>query len=94
MHITILFGHLPEGKYGETLYGEDWSVIQIDLCKPVNPAQTYLHELIHIKHPDWSETKVRKAETRIWKKLTQQERFGLYKELFNRSYYPIDEYVE
>jgi len=58
----------------------------IDLKTNTNPIRTYLHELLHLEHPTWSETRILKAERRIWKKMTHEEIFLLGKRLFSRKF--------
>ena len=42
---------------------------------------TYLHEKLHIEHPSWSETTVRRETARLWRKLGWREKAKLLKEL-------------
>jgi hypothetical protein len=67
---------------GEMTPGE----IKIDLKRNANPVHTYLHELLHNKHPEWSETKVMRTERKLWKRLTQKQAYLLGKRLFNRKW--------
>ena len=94
MYIIVLFGHLPDGVFGESEIGNNRAIIKIDLKKGVNPARTYLHELIHIKYPGWTESKVRMTERLMWAKFDQERRFKVYRELFNRVYVPISGFEE
>jgi hypothetical protein len=52
----------------------------------LSPAQVYLHELIHQYLPDYSEQQVLYAERYLWKRLTNQERYLLYRKLFRHPY--------
>ena len=94
MLIVVLFGHLPDRFYGTADIGEKRAVIKIDLKKNTNPVITYIHELVHIKHPDWPEKKVVQATRKFWNNASQKERFQVYHELFDRVYIPINEYEE
>lgn len=69
-------------SFGDVLGGH----IRIDLKRNTNPIRVYLHELIHVKHPDWSETKVIKMERKIWKRMTHKQVFYLGKRLFSRKF--------
>lgn len=46
-----------------------------------NVAHTLLHELLHIRHPGWSETRVKKETARRWRRLTWLEKAALYRQL-------------
>ena len=72
---------------GEASEGE----VKIDLKRNANPVRTYLHELIHLENPRWSETKVLQTERRLWKRMTQEEVFLLGKRLFSRKFVRLDE---
>lgn len=45
------------------------------------PARYLLHELIHVRHPEWSETRVRREEAREWRALTWRQKAMLYQRL-------------
>lgn len=80
---TVEFGHC------DSSLGKSWSCknhIKIDLKRHTNPIHTYVHEQIHLNHPDWTETRVLRQERLIWKKLTHKEIFLLGKRLFNRKW--------
>lgn len=77
--MRVIFKQLPKWIYGECS-DEIW----IDLKKRANPGYTFIHELCHYFHPDWSETKVIREARKIWKSLTQRERFTLYHKLFGK----------
>jgi hypothetical protein len=66
---------------GVTTYGETTDrTIKIDPRAP-HPAMTLLHEYLHVLHPGWSETRVRKEERRRWKRLTWRDKARLYQRL-------------
>lgn len=46
--------------------------------RATRPARTLLHELIHVRHPDWSEDRVRTEERRKWKEMTWKAKARLY----------------
>lgn len=52
--------------------------VWVDPRKPW-PAHTLLHELLHVRHPSWSETRVRKETARRWKKMSAREKARLLK---------------
>jgi hypothetical protein len=80
--MKVIFKQLPRYVFGMCDFTDIW----IDLRKGANPAYTFIHELCHLYHPDWSETKVIKESRKIWKKMSQRQRFELYKKLFNRKW--------
>lgn len=42
------------------------------------PARVLDHELLHLKHPTWTEAQVLREEARRWKKFTWQQKAKLY----------------
>ena len=64
----------------------DFTEVAIDIKRNANPVRTYLHELLHLKHPDWSETRVMNYERKTWKRMTYKQAFALGKRLFNRGF--------
>jgi myo-inositol catabolism protein IolC len=44
-------------------------------------AHTLLHELLHLKHTNWSETKIREMTTKLWKRATWKQKASLLKVL-------------
>ena len=60
--------------------------IYVNLMTQANPARTFLHELLHYLHPEWSETRVLREEGKRWAKLDTKGRFMLYRRLFNRKF--------
>lgn len=51
-------------------------VVYVDPRKPW-PAHTLLHELLHVRHPSWSETRIRRATAARWKRMGWRERAAL-----------------
>jgi hypothetical protein len=45
------------------------------------PARVLLHELLHLRNPSWSESKVYKETNRLWAQLTWKEKGRLYQAL-------------
>ena len=72
--------------FGQSLPGE----IKIDLKRRCSPIRVYLHELLHVKHWDWSERKVMRMEKKIWDRMSQKQIFFLGKRLFNRKWREYD----
>lgn len=60
--------------------------IYINLMTNTSPARTYIHELLHLRHPEWSETRVEKQESVMWNKMDTRKRFNVYKKLFSRRF--------
>lgn len=87
----VVFCQLPSHVDGE--YDYDQNRIFIDLRKPVNPALTFLHELLHAKYPKYSHSKIRQLTAKKWKRMSQKQRFELYKLLFNRSFKEFNYYL-
>jgi hypothetical protein len=54
--------------------------------RSLSPAQVYLHELIHTAYPKWTEKQVLYMERYLWKRLTNHERYLLYRKLFRHVY--------
>jgi hypothetical protein len=52
-------------------------LIELDPRQP-HLARTYLHELLHLAHPKWSEARVRREERASWAKLTWKDKARLY----------------
>lgn len=44
-------------------------------------ARTLLHELLHIWHPSWSETRVLREERRRWRRMSWKQKAKLYQML-------------
>jgi len=81
--IALLADELAKGRiYEATLVTDDGAHLE-GMCDHGNGAITVdpkvsivsvlLHELIHRKYPDWSEAKVRRAEKRALRQLSQQD---------------------
>ena len=95
--VTVLFRQIPpmraKDRSGEiqtyVVHGTyDWEhTIVIDLKKRVNPARVFCHELVH-RHLgiDASETSVIALERKLWRRLTQYERWLVYWVLFHKEW--------
>lgn len=59
--------------------------------KSVPLAQVYLHELIHLAHPSWAETRVLSEERRRWKRMSWREKAELYKALGRAKIKDVDD---
>ena len=81
--IAVLEAELSNGRiYEATLVTDDGAHL-LGMCDHANGAitidpkvaivSTLLHELIHRKYPNWSEARVRKAETSALKQLSQHD---------------------
>ena len=51
-----------------------------------SPAQVYLHELIHQLYPKLSEKLTLRMERYLWRRMTNHQRYLLYRKLFRHSY--------
>lgn len=60
--------------------------IYIDLMHDEQPAKIFLHELIHYIDPFLSEKEVLRLERYYWSRMTQRDRFNLYKALFSQKW--------
>lgn len=65
---------LPKGAHG--YYEPATRIIALDPRSP-ELLSTYLHELIHMSHPQWSEKEVRAEEKRRWRKLSWKDKARL-----------------
>lgn len=80
---TVSFRHL-DYALGHAI--KSHGHVRIDLKRNANPIRVYLHELLHLKHPSWSESRILKAERKIWKRMTHEQVFRLGKRLFSRKF--------
>lgn len=64
--------------------GRIW--IAVGAKRRVSPAQIYLHECLHVLYPKRSEKWVLALERRMWRKLTNYQRYLLYHKLFAKHY--------
>lgn len=64
----------PHGWKGEAKS----RTIRVDPREPY-PAKTLLHEMLHVKHPDWSETRVARETSRRWARMTWRAVAELYR---------------
>ena len=67
---------LPRGAHG---YQEGRTITLDPRSRELLP--TYLHELIHLLHPSWSETRVFAEEKRRWRRLTWKDKARLARAL-------------
>jgi hypothetical protein len=65
---------LPKGSHGYYEYRK--RLIALD-PRSRELLSTYLHELLHMSHPDWSEAAVAREEKRRWKKMTWKDKARL-----------------
>jgi hypothetical protein len=56
-------------------------LVAVDPSSRVPGAKNLLHELIHVRRPLWSETRVRACESRLWSESTWQQKGELYRML-------------
>jgi hypothetical protein len=56
--------------------------VTIDLRRKHNVAKVFLHELIHIRHQDWLESRVLWWEHWLWKTLSHEEVEMLYRKMY------------
>ena len=47
--------------------------IHIDLRRQHNPLHTLLHEVLHVRYPEWSEAHVRRETARRWRRLKDRD---------------------
>ena len=64
----------PKGWSGERVA----RTIKIDPRVP-HVGHTLLHELTHVRHPSWSETRVVRETARLWKRMTWKQKADLYR---------------
>jgi len=83
MKPKIFFCRLTSNTLGDSEYPS--GIIRIDLHKSRDYLYTFLHELLHLKHPEWSEKRVITGTRKAWKRLTAEQKFALGHLLF-RSY--------
>jgi hypothetical protein len=85
----VSFGKLPRRTFGLS----EWVTreVVIDLRKEANPVKTYLHELLHITFPLVREAEIERETNRIWREMSDRERFALGRRLFMRPYRSSDE---
>ncbi len=73
--LSIRADGVRKGAYGECFKQE--RIITLD-PRGQQLARTFLHELLHLRYPQWSETKVRIEERKRWKRLTWKDKAQLY----------------
>ena len=57
------------------------NLIVINLMKG-NILNTYIHEVLHYRHPDWSHKQVYRETAKRMRKLNCQQRLHLYRRMF------------
>ncbi len=82
----VYFRKLPRRIHGRAMYDDTDFEIWIDLHKEANPARVFLHELLHRMYPHESETNIRLRETKMWRRMSEYQRFALYRNLFSRKW--------
>lgn len=87
----VRFEDLPSDRYADVNHVEDVEnqfidVIRINLKRKTEPARSLLHELIHLHCPELSEADVLLVERKIWHKLTQYERWMVYRRMFRKGW--------
>lgn len=74
-------------KKGAVGYSHEWhGEIWIDLNPNENPVITYLHEILHCTYPWKSEKEIKRLEWKEWKKMSEEDKFKLGKELFRGKF--------
>lgn len=83
----VVFKRLPKDALGQSYIDEKVDIIELDLAKHdrTNIARTYVHEQLHLAHPEWSETKVLREERRIWKAMSTKQKLAVYRRIFRQS---------
>ena len=70
-----------EAPKGRVLMGTaQGRTIRLDPRQPCI-VKTYLHEKLHVEHPSWSETRVRREAASRWKRMTWRQKAMLTREL-------------
>lgn len=82
MKPKIYFCRLTKDVLGDSQYPS--GVIRIDLHKNRDYLYTFLHEMLHLEHPEWSEERVVRGTANAWKRLTAKQKFELGHILFKR----------
>lgn len=75
LKVKIVFRPTP-GRHGAILAD---NTMELDPRSHSPLAHTILHELLHALKPLWSETRVRRETTRLWRGATWQQKAALYK---------------
>ena len=76
----------PRGCIGLCEYGKGTKIYVSLKPRRVPVAQVYLHELIHDHRWKWTEKQVLYAERHLWRRLSNHERYLLYRKLFRHPY--------
>lgn len=84
----IAFTNLGRAK-GRAVVGEahiENQTVLMDLRDPFsNPIDTYLHECLHLEHPEWSETKVERTARAATRRLDQHDAAALLRLIARRG---------
>jgi hypothetical protein len=78
--VRIVFAPLQRSRSAdeEVVHGEvEGRIIRIDPRMPF-PAKVLLHEMTHLRHPDWTEENVMAYEELRWAKMSWREKARLY----------------
>lgn len=70
--------------FGDSCRGAD-NLIRINLSRHhrLPPGRTFVHELLHLKFPEWSnEKKVLAMEKRLWKIMGWRYKYRFYRKMF------------
>lgn len=89
--LNAKFTHLyfaPLGQFGAHAIAVQ-GMIQVD-PRSQCPGRKFLHELIHIRQPMWSETKVTQWEGKLWRRATWRQKAELYR-LLGKAEVWVDE---
>lgn len=83
--VKIIFAPLgrevPRGRVKGCAVPAD-RTIRLDPRYP-HILNTFVHELLHVKHPNWSETRVRKQTTKLLRRMTWKQKAALFKRFGN-----------
>lgn len=60
------------------------NIIVINLMKRQDILNTYIHETLHYRHPDWPHAKVYRETAKIMRKLNLKQRLRFYRQIFGR----------
>lgn len=62
------------------------NTVLVDLRDPFsNPIDTYLHECLHLEHPEWSEARVERAARAATRKMAQHDAAALLRLIARRG---------
>ena len=75
--VRVVFAPLGRSKARGVSQGR---TIWLDPRLP-DVARTYLHELLHIRYPSWSEKRILREESKRWRRMTWRQKARLYQAL-------------